>query len=97
MKNAVPLLLRERPIASLAAARDPHFLSILRDGSASDGHADFFQFFDDVFVAVDNNILISGMSDGDSPEPIVMRLDDTGAVDTNAVGATGAGSASGSD
>ena len=40
-------------------------------------------FGDDVFVAVDNNILISGMSDGDSPEPIVMRLDDTGAVDSD--------------
>ena len=40
-------------------------------------------FGDDVFVAVDNNILISGMSDGGSPEPIVMRLDDTGAVDSD--------------
>lgn len=40
-------------------------------------------FGDDVFVTVDNNILISGMSDGGSPEPIVMRLDDTGAVDSD--------------
>jgi hypothetical protein len=36
-----------------------------------------------VFVTADNNILISGMSDGGSPEPIVMRLDDTGAVDSD--------------
>jgi hypothetical protein len=36
-----------------------------------------------VFVTADNHILISGMSDGGSPEPIVMRLDDTGAVDSD--------------
>jgi uncharacterized delta-60 repeat protein len=40
-------------------------------------------FGDDVFVTADNHILISGMSDGGSPEPIVMRLDDTGAVDSD--------------
>jgi uncharacterized delta-60 repeat protein len=40
-------------------------------------------FGDDVFVTADNNILISGMSDGVSSEPIVMRLDDTGAVDSD--------------
>ena len=40
-------------------------------------------FGDDVFVTADNHILIGGMSDGGSPEPIVMRLDDTGAVDSD--------------
>jgi uncharacterized delta-60 repeat protein len=40
-------------------------------------------FGDDVFVTADNKTLISGMSDGGSPEPIVMRLDDTGAVDSD--------------
>ena len=40
-------------------------------------------FGDDVFVTADNKTLISGISDGGSPEPIVMRLDDTGAVDSD--------------
>ena len=43
-------------------------------------------FGDDVFVTADNNILISGVSIDvsiGSPEPIVMRLDDTGAVDSD--------------
>jgi uncharacterized delta-60 repeat protein len=40
-------------------------------------------FGDDVFVTADNHILISGMSDAGSPAPIVMRLDDTGAVDSD--------------
>ena len=40
-------------------------------------------FGDDVFVTADNKTLISGMSDGGFPEPIVMRLDDTGAVDSD--------------
>lgn len=39
-------------------------------------------FGDDVFVTADNHILISGMSDGGSPEPIVMRLDETGSDDS---------------
>jgi uncharacterized delta-60 repeat protein len=40
-------------------------------------------FGDDVFVTADNKTLISGMSEGLPPEPIVMRLDDTGAVDSD--------------